>query len=375
MFGATAFIAELFRFTIPNYSLSLIGGGAFSAMTVCFVVGWVMRAGSTPPRRLLISVGIFATLTAWIMSFTTLSIAVRVCLIQFLAGFNLAIGMFYARVRLKSLLDYTVMFLVTGLVLILILQPFVLFFTTGLPQTRAEYDVSLMFSIVRFALGVAALSTAMLLVGEYISLIISDLRYVADRDKLTGLLNRRGFENAFIPLNASTQARNEQVALILFDLDNFKTVNDTYGHVVGDQVIKGLGDLLKSHSGDNGIAARMGGEEFVLALPVASLKDGVKHAELMRQRWARRAHYAEEEEFSCTASIGVALHAAETLSTVTFTKADEALYLAKQTGRNKVVSETDLHVAKLRVSARRDIAPFRDERMGGGNSRRGQGET
>ena len=234
----------------------------------------------------------------------------------------------------------------------LVLTPIVTYFTMGLPQTRAEYDASILFTAVRFAVGVMSLGTAMLLVGEYLGVMISDLKNLADRDKLTGLLNRRGFENQFQTLCATSQTDKKQVALILLDIDFFKSVNDNYGHVVGDAVIRALADVLTVHSGKEGMAARLGGEEFVVVLPVSSLGEAEQCAELIRLRWQKRVHYSSDTEFCSTVSIGIALTAPGDHTVVaTLERADDALYLAKKTGRNKTVSEADLNVAKLRMSA------------------------
>ena len=85
--------------------------------------------------------------------------------------------------------------------------------------------------------------------------------------------------------------------------------------------------------------------------PVSALSEAIACAELVRTRWHRRVHYAGDNEFSSTVSIGVALNAPRELTaSKTLVRADEALYLAKNSGRNKVISETDLNVAKLRSS-------------------------
>ena len=351
--GAVAFIMEIFRFAIPDPVIALIAGGAFNVMTLGFVAGLILRADRKPPMKLLAGISVFVTIAGAVLSLTTLPASIRVCLAQFSASMSLLIGVVYCRDRLNANIDRMIMALMVTLTTVLIASPIVSYLISGgLPQTSAEYEVSALFSSVRFAVGSFSLAMAMLLVWEYVAGAISDLRNLADRDKLTGVLNRRGFENKFQMLRVMAQADEKQVALILFDLDFFKSVNDNYGHCVGDAVIKAVAEVLNAHSGEEGIAARLGGEEFVMALPVASLDEADKAAEVIRNRWQRRVHYAGDTEFGSTVSIGVALNTPrETGPLATLARADEALYLAKNSGRNKMVSETDLNVAKLRLSA------------------------
>ena len=350
--GAMAFIAELFRFAVAKHLLALLSGGSFSVMALCFTVGLILRADRKPPMGLLFGICLLSILASCASSMTTISISVRICIVQVLAGLSLAIGIAYSKGRFKTTIDKVVLSLTVMLAGFLVLTPIVTYFTVGLPQTRAEYDASVLFTAVRFAVGVMSLGTAMLLVGEYLGVMISDLKNLADRDKLTGLLNRRGFENQFQTLCATSQTDKKQVALILLDIDFFKSVNDNYGHVVGDAVIRALADVLTVHSGKEGMAARVGGEEFVVALPVSSLGEAEQCAELIRLRWQKRVHYSSDTEFCSTVSIGIALTAPGDHTVVaTLERADDALYLAKKTGRNKTVSEADLNVAKLRMSA------------------------
>ena len=349
--GAVAFIMEIFRFAIPDPIIALIAGGAFNMMTLGFVVGLILRADRKPPMKILSGICVLMTFTGAALSLTTLPVSIRICLAQFFSGLSLLIGVVYCRDRLSAKIDRMIMTLMVALTTVLLAAPIVSYLIGDLPHTAAEYEVSALFSYVRFAVGSFSLAMAMLLVWEYVAGAISDLRRLANRDNLTSLLNRRGFETKFADLRATAQLDKKQVALILLDLDAFKDVNDRFGHGVGDAALKSLADLLEVHCGEAGIAARLGGEEFVIALPVSALSEAIGCAEQVRTRWQRRVHYAGDNEFSSTVSIGVALNAPRELTaSKTLVRADEALYLAKNSGRNKVISETDLNVAKLRSS-------------------------
>ena len=224
-------------------------------------------------------------------------------------------------------------------------------YTVGLPSTNAEYDASVLFLSIGAITTVSSILTATLLVREYVMVIINELKSIAARDKLTDILNRRGFEEYLPEIMDYAREGGAEVGLIVIDIDHFKAVNDTYGHGFGDDVIIALGHMLSAHKGDDGLAVRLGGEEFLLAVPVQSLDEACALAELIRQRWSRQSHYFQSSEVRCTASFGVSLlREAESVSAA-ISRADQALYGAKQTGRNKVQSEADLQVAKLNYVA------------------------
>ncbi|SIT72096.1 sensor domain-containing diguanylate cyclase [Edaphobacillus lindanitolerans] len=157
-------------------------------------------------------------------------------------------------------------------------------------------------------------------------------RKLATTDPLTGLSNRRAFEEALDDLLEHRQKEGTSAALIMVDIDRFKKVNDTYGHDTGDEVLKSVGRTLDQESGGF-LAARVGGEEFCILiggagahLPVA--KEFAEHM--------RRAVEAADSPVSVTVSIGVA-EALESDSPVDlYRRADMALYQSKQEGRNRV---------------------------------------
>jgi diguanylate cyclase (GGDEF)-like protein len=156
------------------------------------------------------------------------------------------------------------------------------------------------------------------------------------RDPLTGVLNRRGLDDAMATVLSFTKRVGRPVSVLACDIDHFKHVNDSYGHVQGDQVLRGFAQLL-SDSFDHGeLVGRLGGEEFVVVVPGADSDDALRQAEGLRARVA--AHRFEVGERSCmlTVSIGVATAAASQASWADLiARADEALYEAKSQGRNR----------------------------------------
>ena len=159
-------------------------------------------------------------------------------------------------------------------------------------------------------------------------------------DPLTHVLNRKGFDLKISRLLAMPPADQPQHHLLLVDIDHFKTVNDTYGHVMGDRVLQVLGDILRTFANDATItAARYGGEEFALLISGRSEVDALRFSEHVREKINSvkiRDRRNQGVLFGITISIGLTpLCQAEEPST-TVARADTALYAAKIGGRNRV---------------------------------------
>ncbi|PWC21907.1 diguanylate cyclase [Brenneria roseae subsp. roseae] len=178
------------------------------------------------------------------------------------------------------------------------------------------------------------LKQAMLIGIELLQKKIGRLRSEAQTDPMTGLLNRRGLE-IVLQFWLLSQKR---FAVITLDIDHFKRINDTYGHDVGDSVIKYLAQIIRTSSRDTDTLCRSGGEEFLILLPDTALDIATGIAERLRQ-------CTQDSEIPqvghITISLGVALWSPEVSGMTierTFKMADKALYKAKQGGRNRVVT-------------------------------------
>lgn len=163
---------------------------------------------------------------------------------------------------------------------------------------------------------------------------IADERAAAQLDNLSGLLNRGAFMEAAMTSLASAGAR--PVAAILFDLDSFKRINDTYGHPTGDTVIRTFARTLKRSLRRGDIGGRIGGEEFAVLLPGAGPEAGIVIAERIRIAFAEDARWIEGQPLNATVSAGVALAVPDAPLDRLLREADRALYLAKTAGRNRV---------------------------------------
>lgn len=166
-----------------------------------------------------------------------------------------------------------------------------------------------------------------------------ELRREAIRDHLTGLFNRK-FMEEFIEREIKRATRsNENFGVIIFDIDYFKNINDTYGHQVGDVALKKIGKTLLNTIRRCDIACRYGGDEFLLVLPETSLKDTILTAEKIRLAVKELSWAINEIQLSISISLGVAEFPRHgSLMTELIQQADTALYKAKTTGRNRAAS-------------------------------------
>jgi len=160
-------------------------------------------------------------------------------------------------------------------------------------------------------------------------------------DELTSLANRRQFLEALAHELTRSGRTGETTSLVLCDLDDFKTVNDRFGHPAGDEVLRVVGRVLRESVRELDVPARLGGEEFAVVLPNTTLDGAVRLAERIRVAIAGAAIVVGGNRIPVTVSLGVAAHAEnETLEDLMH-QADRCLYAAKEAGKNVVVSGPD----------------------------------
>jgi diguanylate cyclase (GGDEF)-like protein len=163
-------------------------------------------------------------------------------------------------------------------------------------------------------------------------LALSDL---ASRDALTGLLNRRSGEQLLKQYDNEKQPSKKLLCLIMMDIDNFKKINDTFGHAVGDHILKSSSQLLKKKARNTDSVIRWGGEEFLIVVPDSRLKDALEFAERIRKSIEQ---HTDKEVGIITASFGVAELRLDESTVSMLNRADKALYKAKLDGKNCVKS-------------------------------------
>ena len=166
---------------------------------------------------------------------------------------------------------------------------------------------------------------------------LAEARRLASTDPLTGLANRRHFDEAL----REQLAERRPAALLMVDLDHFKAVNDTHGHPVGDQVLCHLAAIMTEAAPEGALPGRFGGEEFSLLLPCGVLREAMAVAERIRTRIAQSAVQLPQggPRVTITASLGLAMAGAGESPEQLIARADAALYEAKRGGRNRVCSD------------------------------------
>lgn len=161
-------------------------------------------------------------------------------------------------------------------------------------------------------------------------------------DFLTEIPNRRAFDDRMEEMMGRAERYGNTFSLIVFDIDRFKAINDSYGHAGGDRILRAIAHLLNDHKRSSDFLARFGGEEFVLLLPETNLEGAQRLAEKTRERVAAANFRFQKEKVPVTLSAGVGeLHLASDTAETLFGRVDAALYQAKQEGRNRVkIAET-----------------------------------
>lgn len=167
------------------------------------------------------------------------------------------------------------------------------------------------------------------------------LKTLAVTDPLTGVLNRRGLIDQFHALKKLDNAEKPLIALLHFDLDNFKQINDRCGHQAGDSVLIAFSQVGQTSLRGRGFFGRMGGEEFASILRVADMIEAASIAEAIRLTLKRQTIVTGEHSITVTVSAGIALAPAETADLdLLLSAADRALYIAKDCGRDRTAIDT-----------------------------------
>jgi two-component system cell cycle response regulator len=172
-------------------------------------------------------------------------------------------------------------------------------------------------------------------------------------DQLTKLRNRRAFEQEFATMFSAAQRHSRPLSLGIVDVDHFKTMNDRYGHMAGDLVLRAIAQMLDANTRDSDIVARVGGEEFAVLLPDTPLFEAVQVAEKLRSSVASSIITVAGVDHHVTVCVGVACSSYSRLRDTQeiYRAADAALYRAKESGRNRVDVERRTAVRESKFAA------------------------
>ncbi|EFL90974.1 diguanylate cyclase [Ahrensia sp. R2A130] len=200
----------------------------------------------------------------------------------------------------------------------------------GIGEGAIVYDG--IMTIVQMSVNVLAGIAALLLFAAYATGLIDRARMASFIDPLTGLYNRRGFEE----LSAKIEAKPGTVWIAIGDLDHFKRLNDRHGHPVGDAVLKGVADILSDGTRSNDLVCRFGGEEFLVALVGTSEAEAVNAMNRLREAVSFQGHVNDLSPGEVSMTFGLACWMPGEPVLEVYRRADRALYSGKNNGRNRV---------------------------------------
>jgi diguanylate cyclase (GGDEF)-like protein len=203
---------------------------------------------------------------------------------------------------------------------------------------QGEFESSLTREVLFvMAFGLTHLLQGYGLVSLHVSQLLRRVAAQANTDALTGLPNRRTFEDTWRRMVQRAERNNAPLALMVMDIDHFKRVNDTHGHAAGDEALRVLGWALKNHLRPGDLCARWGGEEFILALPGATPEVARQRAEELLKMPLTYGENGSGEPLAVTLSVGLTdWRRGDATPFATIARADAALYEAKRDGRHRV---------------------------------------
>ena len=338
MFGVLYLLCE---FIIPAQASPRLvyacGFAAFLGAVSAVTVGIARRYQQPVPWRLLAAACTASILFNYFAFDLGRDSLVRMIGYQAPYAFMQALGaLIIVRSQRRRKLDMVLTALFSLSALHFLAKPAVALLTGGTGATAQQYIRS-DYALYSQSLGaVLQVGTGLLMLTLLVRDMLVEITARSETDTLSGLYNRRGFDERAEPGFAGSRKTGMPAALVVADLDHFKRVNDTYGHDVGDQVIEAFASVMREVAPERAILSRLGGEEFVAVLPGANLMGARLFAESVRTAFAALPVSGVPEGVRFTASFGVAEHRPEEGLSDLQRRADAALYEAKKAGRNRV---------------------------------------
>ncbi|HRP79202.1 MAG TPA: GGDEF domain-containing protein [Aquamicrobium sp.] len=325
----------------PHPGLVFLGHQTFAGALLLLNIGLARRYEAVPPRLLLGAAAMASLVAGIVLVDLPRASFLRNFLYQGPLFLMQAIGLYIVlrasatRPVGRGMIDTLLAFFLGFSALHFLAKPFiaVMLGTGGSP---GEY-LSTTYAMISQTMGaVVAIATALILLAALILDMVKAITARSETDSLSGLLNRRGFEDRLADIVGRLPRDGVPVSPVICDLDHFKAVNDTWGHAAGDRVIAAFSATLRESAAGHHVVGRIGGEEFAALLPGFNLPAARLFAESVRMAFAGRAIEGFPEGESFTASFGVAEIAPGETAASLLLRADLALYEAKRAGRDCV---------------------------------------
>lgn len=331
----------LFEFAIATFGTStplvLAAFGSFLAALFLFNVGIARKYAVSTPWVTMSVIFVISLATCYFITDMPRQSFVRMLLYQspYFIMQAIAAGL-VAQSRARTALDNVLLVLLAVSGLQFLSKPFLFQAFGGTGDSPDKY-LATNYAMFSQSMGtVFAMAIALMLLVILVRDVLADANARSETDVLSGLLNRGGFENQASAAMQEATKLGVPVSLVISDLDHFKSVNDSFGHAAGDTVIVTFARFLRSAMALHHVAGRIGGEEFAVLLPGTNLVAARLFAEGARSAFASLAVEGVPENKRFTASFGVAeLAPGESVKDL-MARADKALYIAKNSGRDCV---------------------------------------
>lgn len=332
-----AFIAQDFLQPFEGPVLRIFANGLFFAAILLACCSTLIRIDAPIPAVAFTLIGLLSGAAFFWFLLIDPSVTARIYILNAAyAVFAVITGWHLLKAKPRNTVDWLGIVLMAFLFVIAVSRPLATLMSVLDVNAGGDFQDSTYWATVQALTPLLALATAFLFLAAMVLELVGELRSEADRDYLTGLLNRRGFERHVAPALQATDPALSQPALMLIDIDNFKIINDSFGHAVGDEVIAAVAGVLSAH-GAAALVARTGGEEFALFYTDSRRAGLLAQAQIIRFELTRVAVAGLPPAHPLTVSIGIqARHQAEPLSDM-MTRADRALYEAKLAGKDRAV--------------------------------------
>lgn len=317
----------------PN---AIVSGALYTAAVIAAVEGILLRSGR--PLGPLIDMAILAVFVLLLAYFFYIdrNLIARVYIQNFGYGLLMVIAAWRLTALARGRYVDRALFWVLLLFGLHFFPRTLLTVGFSLPVDRTAFANSVFWQALQLSLAVLGAGLALAILAAAVSDMIDDLRRERDLDPLTGILNRRGFQDR---VSAHLHRRGPgDAALALCDIDHFKSINDSLGHDIGDDVLGEVGRLLRGASRKRDIVGRLGGEEFAVFLPDTNEQDAVDYAERLRIAIAQHGFVIPGGARHVTVSFGVgALQPGDDWPSL-YKRVDGRLYAAKRGGRNRTIA-------------------------------------